>query len=190
MRNHRGRWRLLMATLVGAPLMAAAMEVSHAALRDELLRMRDAEQTLRKQSPIDLDRLREVDLANQARFKQLIGRDGIPTLAMVGDDGVQAAWLIVQHADNDPELQRSYLAGITQLAEQGQYPFSHVAYLHDRLHRPQRYGTQGGCDAEGRWAPREIEEPAGLDDRRAKAGLPPMAQYVERASRFLCRKPS
>lgn len=49
--------------------------------------------------------------------------------------------------------------------------------------RPQLYGTQYGT-AEGVFGPRPIEDPDRLGERRAEAGLPPMAEQDARMRRL------
>jgi hypothetical protein len=70
---------------------------------------------------------------------------------------------------------------------------AHLAYLEDRVRvaegRPQRFGTQFHTDKRGSLVPATpIEEPEGLDERRAAAGLEPFAAYRE-AMRQMATKP-
>ena len=55
------------------------------------------------------------------------------------------------------------------------------ALLYDRVatadKRLQRYGTQGRCVGEATWEPLPVEDPDHLDERRAKVGLGPEADY-------------
>jgi CubicO group peptidase (beta-lactamase class C family) len=98
---------------------------------------------------------------------------------MVGGDGASAAWLLAQHADQDRPFQREVLAHIEKLMATGEAGRKDYAYLYDRVHEPQRYGTQGTCVDGKRWEPREIEDAANVDRRRAEVGLPSMAEYVK-----------
>jgi hypothetical protein len=84
----------------------------------------------------------------------------------------------VQHADNDREFQKSALAMMEPLLKAGEASATNAAYLYDRTHIPQRYGTQGHCIAKGVWAPQDIEDPEHVDQRRAAVGLPPMTEYI------------
>jgi hypothetical protein len=52
------------------------------------------------------EHLQAVDAANTARMKRIVAERGWPGRSLVGDDGAQAAWLLVQHADHDPAFQR------------------------------------------------------------------------------------
>jgi hypothetical protein len=125
-------------------------------------------------------RFDEVDRANTERLKNIVDRYGWPSTQDFGEAAEQAAWLIALHADLDRPFQHRVLALLQASTEQGQSPLRHLAYLHDRVavaeHRPQRWGTQGRCVA-GRWEPFPVEDAAGVDQRRAAAGMAPMAVY-------------
>ena len=120
------------------------------------------------------------DAANRQRLKEIIKEHGWPGKSLVGADGANAAWLLVQHADADVAFQRECLA-LTQAAPEGEVSPKDVAYLTDRVlvndGKKQRYGTQMGMNFE----PRPIEDADNVDKRRAEIGLPPLAQYVEDA---------
>jgi hypothetical protein len=142
-------------------------------LREELLAMAaadpDARQRLDCHPPLGQDvseqeltaaeHARAVDATNTAHIKAIVQAHGWPGRTLVGDDGAQAAWLLVQHADHDPAFQRAcleLLAGAVQANEAGA---RHHAYLTDRVllaeGSQQLYGTQflvaGGSWQHGRW---------------------------------------
>lgn len=108
-----------------------------------------------------------------------------------GELAASAAWLMVQHADGFPDLQRTVLGQMAPLVESGDIPASRYAYLHDRVSLAatgrQRYGTQMYCAGPQDWRPRPLESPEQLDQLRADAGLPPMADYAARGARFCTR---
>ena len=58
-----------------------------------------------------------------------------------------------------------------------------IAYLEDRIlvaeNKPQLYGSQWKITEDGSHIPEEIFEPDKLDERRAKMGMKPFAEYVE-----------
>jgi hypothetical protein len=166
----------------------AAQEVTHPQLRDELMAMRERDQKHRLPGQRDERLTAQADAANQSRLRAIVKEFGWPTLPMVGLKASQGAWLIVQHADNDLAFQQATLALITPLSEQGLVPKAHVAYLHDRVSKPQRFGTQGACVGKGKWEPREIADAALVEERRKSMGLEPLAEYVKMASEFLCSK--
>jgi hypothetical protein len=74
-----------------------------------------------------------------------------------------------------------------QAADSGLVDPAHVAYLADRVRmkegRPQLYGTQLR-ERDGRLVPFPIEDEERVDHRRARVGMPPLAEYVGDAARF------
>ena len=125
--------------------------------------------------------IEKVDKANTRWLKQVVARHGWPAKSLVGWDGAHAAWLLVQHADLDREFQRQCLDLMASLPV-GEIESRHVAYLTDRLlvaeGRKQLYGTQF-LFANGQLTRRPIADEANLDQRRAKVGLEPFAEYEE-----------
>ena len=99
---------------------------------------------------------------------------------MVGADGANAAWLLVQHADEVPSFQRRCLDLMTEAAA-GEVSRSEVAYLTDRVRLAagelQVYGTQVHLD-DGRWQPRDLDDPEHVDERRFAMNLEPLADYL------------
>lgn len=173
--------RLFTAAILYAGCLGAyAADPTHAALRDELLKMAASDQEVRQRANKgDFSRWAAVDAANQARLKQIVAQSGWPTIAMVGQDGANAAWLLAQHADRDPAFQRQVLALMEPLVQEGQASGKHFAYLYDRTHYPQRFGTQGSCVSRSEWQPFEIEDLTGVDERRRAVGLPPLSEYAK-----------
>ena len=159
-------------------------------LRKELLRRRDEEQRLRfqtidaqKQGPIPADllkRLTDVDRANREWLRGFIDKKGWPGQKLVGFDGSDAAWLLVQHADADPAFQKQCLTLLEAAVKRRDARPTHLAYLTDRVlsgeGKKQVYGTQF-TTKDGRLEPRPIEDEANVDRRRAAVGLRPLAEY-------------
>ncbi|MBL8801012.1 MAG: hypothetical protein JNN27_03390 [Planctomycetes bacterium] len=169
-------------------------------LREQLLELRDRDQAAREAVMASLREGRAPDAAELAavrqadeeslRFlEQLLAAPGWPTAESVGAEAAHAAWLLAQHADARPDLQREVLARMEPLARSGRADPSDFAYLTDRVlvaeRRPQRFGTQFSTDAAGVQRPFPLEAPAELERRRAEFGLPPMANYVRMLSEAL-----
>jgi hypothetical protein len=131
-------------------------------------------------------RWQPVDARNTAELKELLEIHGWFTISSFGAEADNNAWLLVQHADQDPAFQKRVLDILEPLVAKGETRPEHYAYLFDRLvtkadsqgvRKPQRYGTQGRCVGKGQWEPFEVEDPARLDERRASVGLMPEAEY-------------
>ena len=150
-------------------------------LRRELLALVEKDQAARAAvtGPTDtanIERMREVDRASTARMKAAVAKHGWPGKRIVGVDGANAAWLLVQHADADLAFQKECLAKMEPLVKTGEVTGKDYAYLWDRIAvaegRAQRYGTQLVGDD---FAP--IEDPANVDARRKSVGLSTLAEY-------------
>ena len=164
-------------------------------LRWELLARRDEDQRVRQlvsapkgqyvaRLPDEVaTEWQRVDEENTRWLGELLATRGWPGRTPVGEDGAQAAWLLAQHADHDPDLQRIFLGALRAAAAAGEASPAHAAYLEDRVRvhtgQLQLYGTQFTVTG-GEFGPFPIEDPQRLDERRAEAGLEPFAAYQAR----------
>ncbi|MCU6456068.1 hypothetical protein LPN01_18475 [Sphingomonas sp. A2-49] len=126
------------------------------------------------------------DAANTLWMKTVVAEHGWPTIATVGMAASANAWLLVQHADDDPVFQLRMLRLMEPLAARGAVAKDNYALLRDRvmlqLTGRQRYGTQWSC-ATGSWAPFTLEDAGKVDAYRAEAGLGTLAENGERIRR-------
>ncbi|WP_420617267.1 DUF6624 domain-containing protein [Candidatus Palauibacter sp.] len=162
-------------------------------LRDELLEMARRDQTVRAELAASGElfevgyepRMARVHERNARRLRRILESVGWPGADLVGSDGVEAAWLILQHAIAEPDLLRRALPLLQAAAREGKASPRHAALLEDRIRffegRPQRYGTQFDWDAEGKLSPGAVANPQRLDERRRAIGLPPLAEQMEEA---------
>ena len=121
---------------------------------------------------------------------RVVGPGSWFTATRVGRDGMEAAFLLVQHADSSvqeqmlPTIQRSYVAG--EVSGQD------FALLSDRVAtwfgRAQKYGTQADIKA-GRVVFFAIEDSVSVDARRAKMGLMPLREYAAILDSMYAGKP-
>ncbi|MEO1731320.1 MAG: DUF6624 domain-containing protein [Pseudomonadota bacterium] len=127
-----------------------------------------------------------VDRANTEWLKAQVMERGWPRKSEVGKRAAFGAWLLTQHADLDPAFQRRALGLMEPLLAEDEISKINYASLYDRTARAlnikQLYGIQLRCK-EGRWVPYPIENPEGVDERRADIGLGPMAEHLSRNSR-------
>jgi hypothetical protein len=121
-----------------------------------------------------------IDAANTARMKEIVERHGWPGKSLVGADGASAAWLLVQHADQDRAFQKRCLELMKPAVKLGDASGKELAYLTDRVAlaegKKQIYGTQFHQVGD-KWEPKPIDDEANVDKRRAEVGLMPMAEY-------------
>ena len=154
-------------------------------LRAELLSMARADQAVRRRltDPFDMMAAGEmvaIDSRNAGRLRAIISEAGFPRASDVGFDGVGSAWLIVQHAANDPQLQKFVLSQIGPMVAAGELSGEQYALLFDRVrlqekNAKQLFGTQlyPGDGA----VPFPIEDEANVDLRRMAVGMMPLADY-------------
>jgi hypothetical protein len=159
-----------------AELLAMAAEDSHA--REELLRAgrlpRDS------YSPV----MREIHERNNRRFREIVAAHGWPGRRLVGEDGCEAAWLIIQHAVLEPEFQTACVPLLEAAVAADDAPAWQLAYLSDRVlvagGRPQVYGTQYRMTETGKSVPFEIADAGGVDERRRAVGLCSLEENTRR----------
>ena len=165
----------------GAPTMPA--------LRAELLAMMGTDQAVRGPmmsgdghalSTKELHRMWAVDRHNLNRFKIIFRRLGMPTITQVGQDGAEAAFLIVQHA-SDQVFQARALQSMQRRIEEHEAAPPHYALLLDRVlmfqGKPQRYGSQFKT-VDGRNVLEPVEDSMHLDELRDAMFLPPIEAYA------------
>jgi hypothetical protein len=120
---------------------------------------------------------------NGDRLSEIVEAHGWPGRSLVGDDGADAAWLVLKHAIGDPGLQRRCLPLLELAAAGGEIPPWHFATLLDGIRfyegRPQVYGSMFDWDDNGELAPLPIEQAEQVDQRRALVGLPPLAEQIQ-----------
>ncbi len=92
---------------------------------------------------------------------------------------------LMQIAISRPAHQRSFLVALEDAVRRGDAPPRQRACLQDRIRfnerRPQRYGTVLDWGSDGELTVGPVEDPAGLDARRAALGLPLLADALAAA---------
>jgi hypothetical protein len=161
-------------------------------LHDELLKMSDQDQELQKEllkNPKNPDqallrKLNDLRRKNTNKLKDIVDKYGWPTPKLVGNDGVNAAFVLTQHAI-DREFQKKCLKQMEALAQKEELPAQYFAGLTDYIlimeRKRQRYGTQFMIDKKGELVPHPIEDEKNVDKRREEVGLPKLADHIEMA---------
>jgi hypothetical protein len=171
--------------------LALAAELARLAAEDQCIRTPPSDPTefVRFLSVAERMEAARVDVANTDRLRAIIAEHGWPGRMLVGDEGAEAAWLIAQHADHQLDFQREALALLERAVNDGDAPASHLAYLTDRVRmnegRPQLFGTQVADITKGVASPWPIEDEEHVDQRRANAGLEPLADYLNNFTKRL-----
>ncbi|HZT43691.1 MAG TPA: DUF6624 domain-containing protein [Chthonomonadaceae bacterium] len=138
-----------------------------------------------------IKQMEAVDKDNTAWMKAVVAKYGWPGISLVGKDGSQAAWLLVQHADRDRAFQKHCLQLMQEADKKGDVDKTELAYLTDRVlvgeHKKQIYGTQLQ-QKNGEMLPSPIEDEANVDKRRAAMGMEPLADYLKMSRDFYTGK--
>jgi hypothetical protein len=156
-------------------------------LAAKLLAMQASDQQVRGIShgtPAQVDKtitatsLNDVDAQLTAELKEIVAKAGWPTIALVGIEASNAAMLLLTHT-RDKAWQAQMLPELEGLADGGKIDGSALAVVIDKElvgeGQLQRYGTQFKYLGGDEMALYSVEDPAGLDARRAKVFLPPLA---------------
>ncbi len=159
-----------------------------AALRAQLIAMRDADQDARgvahgeaknKDKLQMASNMAEIDAQLTAQLKEIVAKSGWPTISSVGIDASNGAMLLLTHTP-DHAWQLSLLPLLEKLADEGRIDGVPLAFVIDKElvaeGKLQRYGTQftrvdSGIGMYG------VEDPGGLDAARTRVGLPPIDEY-------------
>lgn len=130
-------------------------------------------------------KIAEADRENLRQVKQVFDEVGFPTREMVGIDGVSTAFLLVQHADEDPEFQKRALALAEPLMKTRGMSRRQYAMLADRValasDQPQIYGTQMRRE-NGKYVLQPTIDLENLDRRRQQMALGPYQTMLESAN--------
>lgn len=148
------------------------------ARKDQDLRLRASKEqwSLKKRLKI-----RGMDVVHCAAMKRIIADYGWPTISVVGKKAAHAAWLLVQHADEDLVFQQACLKMMCIALEEKEALPSDVAHLTDRVllnsGKKQKFGTQFRLQG-GVREPYPILSAKDVDKRRIAYGLPPIAVAI------------
>ncbi len=153
-------------------------------IQAQLFEMWKRDQDMRKQMPEVLTdeqatHFIAVDAQNTVELKGIILEIGWPTISKVGKEAAEHAWLIAQHADDDPVFQKECLR-LMRGQSDSEVSQIDLAYLSDRIDvnegKPQFFGTQFTTIA-GVYGPKPIADSEFVDDRRKALGMNSLVQY-------------
>ena len=93
-----------------------------------------------------IEKMNEIDEKNLKRIVEIIDLYGWPGISLVGEKGNMAVWVVIQHGDRHPEIQKKYLPLLISSAEKGESRKCDAAYLSDSVNvnhgEKQIYGSQ------------------------------------------------
>jgi hypothetical protein len=167
---------------------AVAKPAKDESLRQELLKMLEVDQAVRKrgieekmQGEALAREMKAVDDANTKRLSEIFKSRGFPEVELVGRDGVDAVVVMLLHTSS-LELQKTALPHVKRAANRGEIPPDSFALLTDDVlngeGKPQLYGTNFDFK-DGKLALSKTQDPARLDARRKKLGLMSIREYAK-----------
>jgi len=129
-------------------------------------------------------KLSETDSLNLILAKEIILKYGFPGYNLVGTEGSNEFWSIVQHCDDDLAFQKKVLLLMDKEVKRKNASASNNAMLRDRIlvseGKKQIYGTQVRYNVKLKKSqPFPIEDPANVDVRRKKVGLSTLKEYLK-----------
>jgi hypothetical protein len=147
-------------------------------LRQELVALVKEDQDAR--NAFDDKRIVAADTHARSEVVRIMDKYGWVTKSLAGSDAAHDFWLLMQH--QDLALQQRGLTAMKKATDSSDASKSDYAYLYDRvqsnLGKPQHWGTQTQCTGGGPVV-LPVDDPAGLDARRAELGLMPEADYLK-----------
>lgn len=127
--------------------------------------------------------IRELHLSQANELERIIEIHGWPTISLVGKEGANAAWLILQHAISRPDFMKKCLPVFAGAVRENEASIKNLACLIDGIRyfsrEPQVYGNYFDWNEQGQMAPWIIEDPENVNEQREKMGLNTLEERVK-----------
>ncbi len=128
-------------------------------------------------------KIKAVHEKNNKRIKSIISTYGWPGFDLVGKDGCEAAWLLVQHSVLDITFMESCIPLLESAVKNEQAEGWQLAFLKDRVLTmsglPQIYGTQFDITKDGKMFSLPLENPTLVNKLRKEIGLEPIEERLK-----------
>ena len=125
---------------------------------------------------------------HQKRIEEIFDEFGFVGYDLAGKEGSDNFWVIVQHADHNPEFQKKVLDKMKVQVDKKNATPEYYGYLVDRVHintgKEQVYGTQFDYNEFGQAFPKNISDTTGINARRISLGLTPMIERMNEMTLF------
>ena len=137
--------------------------------------------------------IKNADSSSYVAIVEILDTYGYPGFDVIGEEGASTFWLLVQHQDRQPEVQRHVLKLMKVEVDKDNASKTNYAYLVDRVavnaDEPQVYGTQMILNEEQTsYMPRNVIDPENLNKRRAEVGLGTIESYTQRMNTIYAGK--
>jgi hypothetical protein len=152
----------------------------NAPLRDEILHLYKADQSVRQKTGFDARKMEQTDRELAGPLRAMFQRYGVPTYDLVGVEAANAFVVMVQH--QSPEFRQAVLSKLKSNVDAGQGDAGTFAMVYDRTQRDQRkkqlYGEQLECSQGSSLSEAPVEDASNVDLRRARLGLMRIELYA------------
>ena len=151
--------------------------------RKESIKANSSQGSVYNQATIDRN-WHITDSLNLINAKRIVQQYGFPGYSLVGENGSNSFWAIVQHCDDDLNFQQQVLKLIGAEVKRHDASAENYAYLMDRVlinkGQKQLYGTQVHFNTKTKHSePLPIQDSIGVDARRTAVGLMPLKDYLK-----------
>lgn len=121
---------------------------------------------------------------NQANeLEKIVENYGWPEISLVGKEGADAAWLILQHSISKPDFMKRCFSIFESAVQNNEASIKHLACLTDGIRyfsrEPQVYGNYFDWNENGKFEPWGIEDPENVNERRRQVGLNTLEERIK-----------
>lgn len=146
------------------------------ALRDKLVQSRQLSDGYN-------EAMKELHNRNAKILNEIIDTIGYPTTDKVGKEASEAAWLVIQHAIEQPDFMKKCMHLLEIAVSDNKANSKNLAYLADRVAvfegKPQLYGTQFDWDENGELSPKPFDNLIKVNQRRKSVGLNSLEEQTD-----------
>lgn len=129
------------------------------------------------------DEMAIIHTQNAKALDEIIQTIGYPTVAKVGEEASEAAWLVIQHSIAQPEFMKKCVLLMESAVREKKAVPKNLAHLTDRVAvfegKPQLYGNQFDWDEDGKLSPNPFDDLAKVNKRRKAIGLNSLEEQTE-----------
>lgn len=144
-------------------------------LKNEDLKLRDRLIQNGKLGESYNEEMEKLHNKNADVLNDIINEIGYPTIDKVGEEGSEAAWLVIQHAIGQPNFMKRCAKLLEIAVQENKANPINLAYLTDRIAvfegKAQLYGIQFDWDVNGELSPLYFDDLTKVNQRRKSIGL-------------------
>ena len=119
---------------------------------------------------------------HKVRLEKIFDEFGYPGYDLVGKEGSNNFWLMIQHSDKDIDFQSRVLEKLKVEVDNKNADGSNYGLLTDRVKinkgEKQIYGTQVTYTIDGQAYPKPLLDSVNVNKKRAEVGLEPIEEYL------------